>query len=81
MYRNNKLYFRKAQMTNLIQLALALIVDLGLNKAPNQYDRQKMATFATDQAHGEVPLPYMRTSDERRTLLGYFYMASVYVLK
>lgn len=72
----HKTFITKPQLTNLLQLMVALVVDLGLNKAPNFHDRQRVAIFATENAHGNQELSTTRTNEERRALAGCFYLTS-----
>ena len=64
-------------MTNLLQLAIALMVDLGLNKEPRAPGTRNKSIelnwmFYTPQISGA------RSLDERRAFAGCFYLSSVY---
>jgi hypothetical protein len=60
-------------MNNLLQLAVALMVDLGLNNAPNSNERSKLfiATHkAAHTAHADYLGMKARTIEERRAVAG-----------
>lgn len=60
-------------LTTLLQLAIALVSDLNLNRGPSWLDKSKMI-FAT--ACSGTPIFGPQTMDERRALLGCFYLSS-----
>jgi hypothetical protein len=68
------------QLTNLLQLSIALLVDLGLNKASYTSDKHQMITDTTKMLHGMLHgnsvYSQIRTNDERRAFLGCFYLTS-----
>ncbi|OCK78134.1 hypothetical protein K432DRAFT_444838 [Lepidopterella palustris CBS 459.81] len=67
--------FVNQQGTNLLYLVAALLVDLGLNRPPNSAFHVKMSPIHPNIGQAAHPNP--RTSDERRALLGCFYLHSV----
>jgi hypothetical protein len=65
-------------MTVLLQLAVALVIELGLDKPPrNLPERQKNLLDASASALAIPPDPLYRTSDEIRAFAGCFYLDSV----
>ena len=58
-----------AQMVNLISLATGLLADMGLNRPPEIQERTNILVLNPDQ-----PLP--RTNEERRALLGVWFLSS-----
>ncbi|KAK1776939.1 hypothetical protein QBC45DRAFT_201865 [Copromyces sp. CBS 386.78] len=58
-----------AQLNNLIHLAASLVSDLGLNRDPKVQERISVMVLYPDD-------PKPRTNEERRALLGSWYMAS-----
>ena len=58
-----------AQLNNLIHLAASLVADLGLNGDPKVQEKISVMALYTDD-------PKPRTNEERRALLGLWYMAS-----
>lgn len=64
------------QLTNLLQLSIALLVDLGLNKASYTPDKHQMVTDTTKMLHDNSVYSQIRTNDERRAFLGCFYLTS-----
>lgn len=68
--------FRNPQFTNLVHLAAALVVDLGLNQNTAMKEDRSIATFATRILHGRASAPTTRDDDERRALLGTYYLSS-----
>lgn len=58
-----------AQLNNLIHLAASLVSDLGLNRDPKVQERISVMVLYPDD-------PKPRTNEERRALLGLWYMAS-----
>ncbi|KAE8036862.1 hypothetical protein FH972_009495 [Carpinus fangiana] len=69
--------FVNPQMTNLLQLAMALVVDLGLNRKPASELDPKFASFAPRIAHGKNVVSNVSTPDERRALAGTYYVYSM----
>ncbi|KAK9351234.1 hypothetical protein V1505DRAFT_356063 [Lipomyces doorenjongii] len=61
------------QLNNLLQLAVGLVVELNLNRGPTFFDRSKMV-LATPCSRALTYGP--KTMDERRALLGCFYLSS-----
>lgn len=59
-----------AQMNNLIGLANSLAADMGINRNPEWQERTRLL-----QANPEAPPA--RTNEERRALLGVWYMTSM----
>ncbi|RFU28196.1 hypothetical protein B7463_g8144, partial [Scytalidium lignicola] len=62
------------QLTTFIQLAVSLMADLGLNRSPNALDR---ARFSSVKLPGRENVVKTRTSEERRAVLGCFYLTTV----
>ncbi|EGO51949.1 hypothetical protein NEUTE1DRAFT_125546 [Neurospora tetrasperma FGSC 2508] len=58
-----------AQLNNLIHLAASLVSDLGLNRDPKVQERVSVMVLYPDE-------PKPRTNEERRALLGLWYIAS-----
>ncbi|KAK3497482.1 uncharacterized protein B0T23DRAFT_426590 [Neurospora hispaniola] len=58
-----------AQLNNLIHLAASLVSDLGLNRDPKVQERVSVMVLYPDD-------PKPRTNEERRALLGLWYIAS-----
>lgn len=71
--------FMDSQLTNILQLSVALLVDLGLNKAPCTSDKHQIVTDTTKMFHGNSAYSQVRTNDERRAFLGCFYLTSMLV--
>ncbi|KAI9723067.1 MAG: hypothetical protein M1828_004315 [Chrysothrix sp. TS-e1954] len=69
---------KNPQATNLLQLAIGLVIDLGLNRVPDRNQATRLKLFAMRlpihgrSKHEEKSL----TLEERRTLLGCFYITS-----
>lgn len=63
----------------MLQLSIALIVDLGLNKVSYTSDRHQIAAETAKMFHGNSVFQKARTNDERRAFLGCFYLTSVLV--
>ena len=72
-YRNNP------KMTNMLQLAISLVVELELNKSPSVTDLKRKALLdATEKPFCENSLnPERHTLDEMRAYMGCFYLSSV----
>jgi hypothetical protein len=59
-----------AQFNNLVRLAVSLVEDMGLGTCPNsQQTRSQLRMIRTEE-------PMSRTNEERRVLLGVWYMSS-----
>lgn len=71
--------FVNPQMTNLLQLAMALVVDLGLNRKPASESDPKFVAFTPRIAHGKTVVGHsaVSTPDERRALAGTYYLYSM----
>lgn len=69
------------QATNLIQLANALVIDLGLNRVPLDYGKANFLMLKDALKSVNAPTPWKRrhTPDEMRAALGAFYTTSLYV--
>lgn len=68
------------QITNLLQLAVALVVDLGLNKGqskPNVQCRFQKVSDAMGDVSGLGSSGGSGTLEERRAFLGCFYLTAV----
>ena len=60
-----------AQLNNLTRLAVSLVEDMGLNTCPkSQQRRTQLPLMRTDE-------PMSRTNEEKRALLGVWYMSSM----
>lgn len=64
-----------AQFNNLIRLAVSLVEDLGLNSCP----KSRQSKYQLPLARGEEPI--YRTNEEKRALLGIWYISSRLVLQ
>ena len=70
-------------MTALLQLAITLLVDLGLNKLPDDASRRQQTVM--DDARiasgfGASTDSRSHTAEEQRAFAGCFYLTSVYVI-
>ncbi|KAF2764246.1 hypothetical protein EJ03DRAFT_378776 [Teratosphaeria nubilosa] len=63
------------QVTNLLHLAMSLILDLGFDRAPGSCSDFKGAT--TKAVHGPSLVQRVPTLEEHRVLLGTYYLASM----
>lgn len=75
--RNNIYFFAAGKDTSLLQLAIGLVRDLGLNKRC----RPAKPTFGSivedaAQLRNDLPPQPKQTNDGRRAVLGVYYMAS-----
>jgi hypothetical protein len=61
--------FMHSNMTNLAHLAMSLVFDLGMNRHPRIVERTKLMMLNPDK----IP---SRTNEERRALLGVWYILS-----
>ncbi|MCJ1312744.1 hypothetical protein MMC25_006420 [Agyrium rufum] len=69
-----------APLTNMIHLAVSLIVDLGLNKSPQAYNQRRSMMDKTNPVYGGAAKPQkaeIRSLEDRRALLGTYYLASL----
>ena len=66
-----------SQMTNLVQLTIGLLADLGLNKPTHGHDRRQLMFDHSKITNGLLAEPRNLTNDERRALLGGFYVSSM----
>ena len=65
--------------TSVLHLATGLLSDLGLNQPAAKVDRHNFVLSAINgAAHGVHAASRQRTNEERRALLGCFYVTSVY---
>ncbi|KAK8223547.1 hypothetical protein IWX49DRAFT_206218 [Phyllosticta citricarpa] len=69
--------FTKPQMTNLLQLAVGLVIDLGLKRSARAYGNDRLELSIARSAHGEESNSEISTSDQRRALLGCFYLTTI----
>ncbi|OAA70128.1 hypothetical protein LEL_09944 [Akanthomyces lecanii RCEF 1005] len=67
---------RNSQLTNLLQLAIAALADLELNKPVHANDRRKLVYDVTRSSYGFTSETRELTNDERRALLGCYYLSS-----
>lgn len=65
------------QATTLIQLAMGLVIDLGLNRWPSEATSVLMKNVAAHLGNG--PWRKKHTLEEMRAALGAFYVTSLYV--
>ncbi|KAL1649921.1 hypothetical protein SLS58_001297 [Diplodia intermedia] len=70
-------FFTNPQTTNLLQLAVGLVIDLGLKRGARAYGSERLERGVTRSAHGELANSELHTSDERRALLGCFYLSTI----
>lgn len=68
------------QMTNLVQLAISIMADLELNKPVHPNDRRKLIYDNARSSYGFTNETRVLTNDERRALLGCYYLSSTYVM-
>jgi hypothetical protein len=66
----------QAQSTGIIQLAIALLFDLGLNRPVREEGPAEIMQDAGRSAPGNNPREKKRSPDERRALLSCFLLAS-----
>ncbi|KAK8172326.1 hypothetical protein BKA80DRAFT_340058 [Phyllosticta citrichinensis] len=67
----------KPQMTNLLQLAVGLVIDLGLTRSARAYGNDRLELSIARSAHGEEANSEISTSGQRRALLGCFYLTTI----
>lgn len=84
--RGDFYFLTESQATNLIQLALALVMDLGLNRWPIDYGKatflmfREVAINSGDRAAilpGSASWKKKHSLDEMRAALGTFYVTSL----
>ncbi|KAK7720627.1 hypothetical protein SLS57_005406 [Botryosphaeria dothidea] len=63
--------------TNLLQLAVGLVIDLGLKRTARAFGKERLDNAIARSAHGQLANSELRTSDERRALLGCFYLTTI----
>jgi len=78
VFRDRRYCFQRPILTSLVQLAIAILYDLGLDKPPS---KDPALILAYDLKGTRKPSRFLRspTMEERRALLGCFLMSSVYV--
>lgn len=69
------------QMTNLIHLALAVLADLGFDKPAHVNDRRTVIFDGSRSSYGFAEETNLMDNEDRRTLLGCFYVTSVLVVR
>ena len=67
---------RPSQLNVLLQLLIALLVDLGLNKASPARENQDAVLNEIKHLEPVVPLASLTPSDDYRAVLGCFYLSS-----
>ena len=70
------------QATNLIQLAMSLVIDLKLDKSPNSLavNPRTLLGDAWYKLSRSRPIPCVnRTPEDSRAVLGFYYLTSLYV--
>jgi len=72
-------HLHKPQLMNLVHLAMALLVDLGLNRTPHMSDQVRMSSDTDQLLYGKMVASGPQTNEERRALLGCFHLTSTYV--
>lgn len=79
MSRGDYYFLIESQATNLIQLAIALVIDLGLNRGPLDFGKASFLLLreAAMSAGGKFPWSKQHTLDEMRASLGTFYVTSL----
>lgn len=75
--RNNIFFFGAGKDTSLLQLAIGLVQDLGLNN-PCRPTKPAFGSIVEDaaQLRNDLPPQPKQTNDGRRAVLGVYYMAS-----
>ncbi|KAF1809130.1 hypothetical protein P152DRAFT_495064 [Eremomyces bilateralis CBS 781.70] len=68
---------RSRQMTNFVHLALALTTDLEINKTGTAYDRHRAVVCGFNLFPDPAERGDQRSLEERRALLGCFYVTSI----
>lgn len=63
-------------LTNILQLTLGLMFDLGL-KAPRSYDEEEHFGYAMPNADDHTTKKEINIPEEQRAFLGCFFLASV----
>lgn len=78
IHRYHVHFFVNPQTTNLLQLAVGLVIDLGLKRTARAYRQERLENAIARSAHGEHANSELRTSEQRRALLGCFYLTTMY---
>ncbi|CAI7574928.1 unnamed protein product [Penicillium pancosmium] len=79
LYRYHGHLKANPQMTNLLHLALAVLADLGFDKPAHLNDRRTVIFDASRSSYGFAEETNRMDNEDRRTLLGCFYVTSVFV--
>lgn len=66
------------QLSNLLQLAVSLVANLGLNSGPGSLEKTKLAFATNRKPYGDHLATKLLTLEERRAALGCFYLTSVF---
>ncbi|KAF2144124.1 uncharacterized protein K452DRAFT_267286 [Aplosporella prunicola CBS 121167] len=69
--------FVNPNTTMILQLIVGLVIDLGLKRSSRAYGSERLESAITRSAHGELANSELRTSEERRALLGAFYLTTI----
>lgn len=79
IFRDRRHFFERSILISLVQLAIAILYDLGIDKPPSQ--DPALLNLAYDLKGMGKPSISLKspTMEERRALLGCFLMSSVYV--
>ncbi len=80
MIRADFQFYIESQATDLIQLAYALVVDLGLEKAPNVLGVARLSFISDAIRKIKGPRREGHTLDDMRAMLGFSYLYSMYVI-
>lgn len=67
-------------MTNLMQLAIAVLADLQLNKPVHANDRRRLIYDGSRNSYGFTSETRTLNNDERRALLCCYYLTSTLVI-
>jgi hypothetical protein len=65
------------QMVNILHLMMAMVIDLGINTPPRSKTDQKLLASVTVAMHGTSSTPTSHSMEEKRAVLGTFYMTSM----
>lgn len=78
-HRGDYYFLIEPQATNLIQIAAALVIDLGLNRWPLDFGKARflMLKEAAMSSGEKLPWNKQHTLDEMRACLGTFYVTSL----
>lgn len=63
-------------LTNILQLTLGLMFDLGL-KAPRQNEEEELFSYAMHNVNDHMARKETRMADEQRAFLGCYFLASM----